>query len=162
MTQAGRVVLVAIGTTGARGVKDFIDGAVARGYRVEVITDDVGPDDVGPDDIGPDAVGAAAPDRPVHMHLIGPAERRTVLGRLSKGGKVSRRVYNVVRPLVLWRVTRRRLLADLERTPIDRVVVNGTAGVTIGCRLARRHPGVPATTSLSLVFAAAPDPVRSP
>src|SRR6185503_17622734 len=98
------------------------------------------------------AVEPAAVGR-VRVHAIGPAERRPSLRRMALRGGVSRRVYNIVRPLVLWRITRRRLLTELERTPIDRVVVNGTAGVTIGWRLARRHPGVPATTSLSMAFA---------
>lgn len=59
--------------------------------------------------------------------------------------------YRHVRPRVLWRVTRRDVLPKLDLTRTRAVVVSGLYGVNIGWRLARRHPGLTVTTSLTRV-----------
>jgi glycosyltransferase involved in cell wall biosynthesis len=126
----------------------------------------------------PAALLAAAGAVARRWHALGPELAVNRVQRLQRrlSGAVHARLfqpaYKIVRPLVLWRVTRRRVLATLEATPIDRVVVNGAVGVTIGARLARRHRNIPVTTSTSMSFTEArppvgsqrpaPEPVRSP
>ncbi|AVT32838.1 glycosyltransferase family 4 protein [Plantactinospora sp. BC1] len=63
--------------------------------------------------------------------------------------KVFNRGYQVVRPLVLWRIARRQAVPKLDLGRTRRVVVSGVDGVTIGWKLARRHPKLPVTTSLA-------------
>jgi glycosyltransferase involved in cell wall biosynthesis len=66
--------------------------------------------------------------------------------------KVFRRCYNVVRPLILWRIARREVLPQLDLAKTGRVVVSGASGVAIGWRLARRYPDLTVTTSMSVSF----------
>ncbi|WP_149261868.1 hypothetical protein [Actinomadura sp. K4S16] len=76
------------------------------------------------------------------------AER--VRGRLS--GAVHRRLflpfYRHVRPLLLARLARRRVLRDIDMAQVVRVIVTDRDGVPLAWRLARRHPGVTVTTRL--------------
>ncbi|MEH1124961.1 glycosyltransferase family 4 protein [Micromonospora sp. CPCC 206061] len=64
--------------------------------------------------------------------------------------RVFRRGYNVVRPFILWRIARREVLPQLELAGASRVVISGASGVAIGWRLARRHPDLTVTTSMSV------------
>ncbi|MFY1691508.1 glycosyltransferase family 4 protein [Plantactinospora sp. WMMB782] len=63
--------------------------------------------------------------------------------------KVFNRGYQLVRPLVLWRIARRHAVPKLDIGRTRRVVVSGVDGVTIGWKLARRYPKLPVTTSLA-------------
>jgi glycogen(starch) synthase len=63
--------------------------------------------------------------------------------------KVYDRWYEAVRPRILWRVTRREVLPQLDKARIRRVVVHGVPGVTIGWRLAKDDPSVPVGTDLT-------------
>ncbi|GIG91655.1 glycosyltransferase [Plantactinospora endophytica] len=63
--------------------------------------------------------------------------------------KIFNRGYQVFRPLVLWRIARRQTVPKLDLGRTRRVVVSGVDGVTIGWKLARRHPKLPVTTSLA-------------
>jgi glycogen(starch) synthase len=62
--------------------------------------------------------------------------------------KIYNRWYEVTRPRILWRITRRDVLPQLDGGRTRRVVVHGVPGVTIGWRLAKRWPDVPVSTSL--------------
>lgn len=62
------------------------------------------------------------------------------------------RRYRTVRPGILWDITRREVLPQLDRAAIRRVVVHGPAGATIGAGLAGSGPAVPVVT--------APPPVK--
>jgi hypothetical protein len=55
----------------------------------------------------------------------------------------------VVRPRILWQITRREALPNLDLSRIRRVVVVDAFGVPIGWQLGRRCPQVPVTTSRS-------------
>ena len=64
--------------------------------------------------------------------------------KLFEGG------YGLVRPMALWRLTRRALLGKLDVAGADRVVIFGPTGITTGWRLARRHPNLTVTTSTAV------------
>jgi glycogen(starch) synthase len=63
--------------------------------------------------------------------------------------KVYDRYYHVVRPRILWRITRRRVLPKLDLAHTRTVVVHGVPGITIGWGLARRDPAIAVSTDLS-------------
>ncbi len=86
----------------------------------------------------PEPEGAVRFLRRVHLRVVGAAHRRLFL-----------RGYNVVRPRLLWRITRRRVLPGLDLSRVRRVVVVDPYGVPIGWELGRRCPDVPVTTSLA-------------
>jgi glycosyltransferase involved in cell wall biosynthesis len=66
------------------------------------------------------------------------------------------RAYQIVRPRLLWRVFRRRVLPALHPAGYDHVVVSGATGVRIAWKLSRRWPAATVTTALT---APAPAPV---
>ncbi len=76
--------------------------------------------------------------RRVHLRVAEAAHRKLFL-----------RGYSIVRPRVLWRITRRQVLPHLELARVRRVVVVDAFGVPIGWQLGRRCPDVPVTTSLA-------------
>jgi glycosyltransferase involved in cell wall biosynthesis len=76
--------------------------------------------------------------RRVHRRIAQAAHRRIFL-----------RGYSVVRPRILWQITRREALPNLDLSRIRRVVVVDAFGVPIGWQLGRRCPQVPVTTSRS-------------
>jgi hypothetical protein len=59
------------------------------------------------------------------------------------------RWYNIVRPRILWRLTRRHVVPGLDMERTRRVVVHGVAGVTTGWRLGKSYPSIPVTTDLN-------------
>jgi glycosyltransferase involved in cell wall biosynthesis len=63
--------------------------------------------------------------------------------------KVYNRWYQIVRPRILWRITRRKVLPQLDLSRTRRVVVNGLPGVTIGWGLAKRDATMPVATDLT-------------
>jgi hypothetical protein len=74
-------------------------------------------------------------------------------------GKLFMRLYQIVRPLVLWRLVRRHALPTLEPAGLDHIVISGTAGITIGWKLARRYPRLAVSTELPPSF---PVPAEDP
>ncbi|RKS68393.1 hypothetical protein BZB76_6657 [Actinomadura pelletieri DSM 43383] len=54
-------------------------------------------------------------------------------------------VYKHIRPLLLARIARRRVMPGIDMTGVVRVIVADRWGVPLGWRLARRHPDVPVT-----------------
>ncbi|MDG4786336.1 glycosyltransferase family 4 protein [Micromonospora sp. WMMD1102] len=89
------------------------------------------------------------------IHRLGPEVAIGTLRRWHRRGAkgVHNRLffpaYLVLRPLILWRITRRAVLPKLDLAKTRGVVVSGSYGTTIGWRLARRHPALPVTTSLT-------------
>ncbi|MES9536472.1 MULTISPECIES: hypothetical protein [unclassified Actinomadura] len=75
-----------------------------------------------------------------------------VLGRAQSrvSDAVHRRLflpfYGQVRPLLLARIARRRVLSGIDMAKVSRVVVMDDASVPCAWRLARRHPDVTVTT----------------
>jgi hypothetical protein len=73
-----------------------------------------------------------------------------VRGQLSSA--VHRRLflpfYRHVRPLLLARIARRRVLRDIDMTRVVRVVVADRDGVPLAWKLARKHPGMTVTTRM--------------
>jgi hypothetical protein len=57
--------------------------------------------------------------------------------------------YDMMRPRILWRITRRAVVPDLDLTRTRAVVVHGVPGVTTGWNLARRDPGMVIRTDLT-------------
>jgi glycogen(starch) synthase len=53
------------------------------------------------------------------------------------------RWYTSVRPRILWRITRRRVLPQLDMDHTRQVVVDGVPGVTIAWQMGRRNPEMP-------------------
>lgn len=68
------------------------------------------------------------------------------------GGVVHRRLflpfYRHIRPLVLARLARRRVLRGIDMAQVERVVVVDPTAVPLAWRLARLHPNVTVTTSM--------------
>lgn len=77
--------------------------------------------------------------RRVHQRIAEAVHKRVFL-----------RGYGVVRPRVLWRITRRVALPHLDLDRVRRVVVADAFGIPIGWQLGRRCPDVPVTTSRTL------------
>ncbi len=86
---------------------------------------------------------------PLPEALVAHAQRgqRVLAARFDTG--TDNRWYQFVRPRVLWRVTRRRVVPHLDLTRTRRVVVHGVPGVTTGWGLARRDPGIAVSTDLT-------------
>ena len=57
--------------------------------------------------------------------------------------------YELIRPRILWRITRRTVVPDLDLARTRAVVVHGVPGVTTGWNLARRDPGMVIKTDLT-------------
>ncbi|ATO13976.1 hypothetical protein CO540_09140 [Micromonospora sp. WMMA2032] len=71
--------------------------------------------------------------------------------RLSRAfhKRVFMKAYTNVRPMVLSKLALKRLSElDLDRDPADLIVASDALSITLGWQLARRYPGVVATTSL--------------
>jgi hypothetical protein len=57
--------------------------------------------------------------------------------------------YQVVRPRILWRLTKRTVLPELDLARTQRVVVHGVPGVTAGWGVARRNKAMPVGTDVT-------------
>jgi hypothetical protein len=62
--------------------------------------------------------------------------------------RIFERAYKGVRPLVLWRVARRRVLPTLDFAATDLLLVLDSASIPIAWHLARRHRDLTVTFSL--------------
>jgi glycosyltransferase involved in cell wall biosynthesis len=91
---------------------------------------------------------AARMASPMPEALMILAQRRQRRLSSSFQRSVYGRWYDVTRPRVLWRLTRRDVLAKLDPQRTRGVVVHGVPGITIGAKLARLWPDVPVSTSV--------------
>lgn len=88
--------------------------------------------------------------------LLWPLRRLGRAGAIVDGlqrrvsGAVHRRLflpfYRHVRPLLLARIARRRVLRDIDMAQVKRVIVMDDVSVPLGYRLARRHADLTVTT----------------
>jgi hypothetical protein len=173
-----RIALVAINAPTKRA-RQFIADARERGYGVDLITADrdAWPSDPGVRVHGLAAAERRRITRRLVEGLVSGGPRR-VLGVLRAGTRtfssplpealaitaerghkkvadrftkrVYGRYYAIVRPRILWRITRRRVLPELDMTHTKRIVVHGVPGVTIGWGLARSNPSISVGTDLTL------------
>ncbi|MEV6487852.1 glycosyltransferase family 4 protein [Actinoplanes sp. NPDC051633] len=174
-----RITVVAIDQPGNRRAREFVTEARRRGYGVDLITAEPEPGqfDAG---VRVHAIGAderrragrrlveglvtAVPRRALRLVRAGTRKLSSPLpealaitaerGHRRVADKITKRVYGkyyaVVRPRILWRITRRRVLPSLDLSRTRRVVVHGAPGVTIGWGLARRNPAMSVGTDLTL------------
>jgi hypothetical protein len=176
---ADRITVVAIDQPGSRRTREFVAEARARGYGVDLITADPGAAEFDPG-VRVHSVGAAERRRISRRLVDGlvTGGPRRALGLLRAGTrslpsplpealaitaqrghrrvadkfnrKVYGRYYAVVRPRILWRITRRQVLPSLDLSRTRRIVVQGVPGVTIGWGLARQDPSISVGTDLTL------------
>jgi glycosyltransferase involved in cell wall biosynthesis len=71
--------------------------------------------------------------------------QRTVSSAFNR--RIYNRWYQIIRPRILWRITRRDVLPKLDDNRTKYVMVNGVPGILIGWRLGRRWPDVPVSMS---------------
>jgi len=84
---------------------------------------------------------------PEALAIHGQRVHRILAERFDR--RVYGRLYQIVRPRILWRITRRQVLPELDLARTRRVVVHGATGVTIGWGLAKRDPAMPVGTDLT-------------
>ena len=63
--------------------------------------------------------------------------------------RVYDRWYNLVRPRVLWKIAKNRVVPKLDAARTKRIVVHGTQGIVIGWQLGQMWTGVPISTALT-------------
>jgi hypothetical protein len=131
------VLLLAIGTTRARAVCGSADFLLAHGVDVGLVTVDPGP------------WQEAGLDPRVRLYPLGQGEQRHVLvrtgqvvRRVSVGlyTKVFARLYRLLRPYVMWRVTRAEVIRQVDWAAVEQLVICDSHAIPIGWHLARRHP----------------------
>jgi hypothetical protein len=130
------VVLLAIGTTRARAVNATAEFLLARDAEVGLIT--------------VDAAAWAKEGLPdgVRLYPLGEGEQRHPLFRLGRmverlNGSAYRlytKVYQLLRPYVLWRVVRRGAARSVEWNAVEQLVICDSHAIPIGWHLAKRHP----------------------
>ncbi|MFG1603040.1 glycosyltransferase [Actinoplanes sp. NPDC049265] len=86
--------------------------------------------------------------RPEALAITAQRGHKYVADRVQ--GRLYNPYYSVVRPRIMWKIVRRRVLSHLDLQHTRRVVVYGLAGVTVGWGLSRRNPSIVVGTDLSL------------
>jgi hypothetical protein len=176
-----RVVVVAIDSGRTNRVADYVDGARAKGYAVDLIAHN------------PAKWSQYATDAGVRIFDIGRVEHRHLTRKLQRGlittlprralgfvrartkalrsplpeavtiyaqrghsavaraidGRVYEPFYRLIRPRILWGITRRAVVPTLDLPRTRAVVVHGLPGVATGWGLARRDPAMAVMTDLT-------------
>lgn len=131
------VLLLAIGATRSRAVTETADYLLARGVDVDLVTVEAGP------------WAAAGLDARVRLHTLAEGEARHLLsrlGRLVRGlskaayTKGYAKIYRLLRPYVMWRVTRSTVARELDWSTVEQLVICDSHAIPIGWHLAKRHP----------------------
>lgn len=133
------VLLLAIGTTRARAVCGSADFLLARGVDVGLVT------------VEPEPWRREGLDPRVTLYTLQAGEERHPLARAGRmvrrvsGAlytKVYSKVYRLLRPYVMWRVTRKQVVRRLDWSAVEQLVICDSHAIPIGWHLARRHPGL--------------------
>jgi hypothetical protein len=84
---------------------------------------------------------------PARIAVAGTQDVRRRYNRLGRAfhNRLFMKGYRAIRPWVLWRSTRRVLLADLDLNSIDLVLLADAQAVSIGWHLAKTRPDLPVT-----------------
>lgn len=131
------VLILAVGTSRAAAVRAAADFLLARGEDVSLLTAE------------PEPWPAQGLDPRVRVLPLRAGEQRHPAARAGRAvqrlspalhTKVYAKVYRLVRPYVLWRVTRATVARDLDWTAVRQIVVCDSHAIPIGWHLARRHP----------------------
>jgi hypothetical protein len=131
------VLLLAISTTRATAVRTAADFLLAHDEAVALVT------------VESEPWQREGLDPRVRLHPLQAAEQRHPLARV--GSAVRRlspaaytkgylKIYRLLRPYVLWRVTRAGVGRELDWAAIQQVVVCDSHAIPIGWHLAKRHP----------------------
>jgi len=133
------VLLVAIGTTRARAVCGSADFLLARGVDVGLVT------------VESEPWRCEGLDPRVTLYTLQAGEERHPLARTGRmvrrvSGplytKVYSKVYRLLRPYVMWRVTRKQVVRRLDLSAVEQLVICDSHAIPIGWHLAKRHPGL--------------------
>ena len=133
------VLLLAIGTTRARAVCGSADYLLARGVDVGLVTVEAEP------------WRREGLDPRVTLYTLRAGEERHPLARAGRmvrrvsgalDTKVYSKVYRLLRPYVMWRVTRKQVVRRLDWSAVEQLVICDSHAIPIGWHLAKRHPGL--------------------
>ncbi len=131
------VLLLAVGTTRAAAVRGSADFLLARGVEVGLVT------------VEPEPWRREGLDPRVLIYPLQEGEQRHPAARLGRAvrrlspaadTKVYRKFYRLLRPYVLWRVTRAGVARGVDWPAVEQLVVCDSHAIPIGWHLARRHP----------------------
>jgi hypothetical protein len=133
------VLLLAIGTTRARAVCGSADFLLARGVDVGLVAVDA------------DSWQREGLDPRVTLYTLQAGEERHPLNRLGRAvrgvsaaayTKVFSKFYRLLRPYVMWRVTRKQVVRQVDWSAVEQLVICDSHAIPIGWHLAKRHPGL--------------------
>ena len=133
------VLLLAIGTTRARAVCGSADFLLARGVDVGLVAVDA------------ESWQREGLDPRVTLYTLQAGEERHPLNRLGRAvrgvsaaaySKVFSKFYRLLRPYVMWRVTRKQVVRQVDWSAVEQLVICDSHAIPIGWHLAKRHPGL--------------------
>lgn len=133
------VLLLAIGTTRARAVCGSADFLLERGVDVGLVTVDA------------ESWRREGLDPRVTLYTLQAGEERHPLNRFGRAvrgvsaaayTKVFSKVYRLLRPYVMWRVTRKQVIRQVDWSAVEQLVICDSHAIPIGWHLAKRHPGL--------------------
>ncbi|HZP49863.1 hypothetical protein [Actinocrinis sp.] len=133
------VLLLAISTTRATAVRSAADFLLEHGEDVALLT------------VESEPWQREGIDPRVRIYPLQAAEKRHLFARIGNAvrrlspaayAKGYLKIYRLLRPYVLWRVTRAGVGRELDWTAIQQVVVCDSHAIPIGWHLAKRHPNL--------------------
>jgi hypothetical protein len=152
------VLLLAIGTTRARAVCASADFLLARGVDVGLVT------------VESEPWRREGLDPRVRLYALRSAEERHPLARFGRAvrrvsaaayTRVFSKFYRLLRPYVMWRVTRAQVVRQVDWPTVEQLVICDSHAIPIGWHLARRHPDLAVGFELDRTPYADREPVAS-
>jgi glycosyltransferase involved in cell wall biosynthesis len=173
-----RITVVAVAPNSS-GAERYVRQARQRGYAVDVITTDEAGWGVRDEGVHVMGIGKQESRRFPHVlvrgvvtgfprYALGGVRARAaslpsptpeawaIMGqqvhrRLSRAfyNRIYNRGYAVFRPGILWKISRRHALPEIDLDHTRQIVVDHPAGVTTAWRIGKRHPGLRITTSMN-------------
>lgn len=98
--------------------------------------------------LGKAAASPAAPVAKPALSAVDATESAQLKVANAFHTKLFLRFYSIVRPWLLWRLARRRVLPLLDLDTIDQVVVQDAASIALGWNIAKRYPRLSVTFEL--------------